>query len=273
MIISNLTGGLGNQMFQYAFGRYQAIKNGTKLKLHFTNALFNTQYTYELGVFKIKADIATHEDLKKVNVLGNRIINRVLYLCDERFGIQLNRHIITQKYPYKFDSNYLNIKDNSYIQGFWSDERYFKTIENILRSEFTLKKELDEKNRQILGEIEKSNSISIHVRRGDYVTHKSNAKNIGFVGLEYYETAIKEIKKSISHPLFFVFSNDIVWCRENLAPLSKNMHFISHNSGRNSYKDLILMSSCKHNIIANSTFSWWGAWLNTNKNKLRISPS
>ena len=270
MIIVNLTGGLGNQMFQYAFGRLIAIKHKTDLKLHFTNALFNTQRSYELDVFNIHATIATQQDLQKLGVAQSRVVNRLLFLLDNQYGIQFNPHIITQRYPYGFDSKYLAIKDNSYIQGYWTDERYFKGIEQVIRSEFTPKKKLDEKNQKILKHIQNTQAISIHVRRGDYITNKNNAKVFGFLGLDYYETKIKKIKNSVSNPVFFVFSDDILWCKENLSPLTKDIVYVDHNKGKDAYKDMLLMSACKHNIIANSTFSWWGGWLNLHKNNINI---
>lgn len=270
MIIVNLTGGLGNQMFQYAFGKYLAQKHNANLKLHFTNALFNIQRSYELDVFNISASMATKEDLQKFGIIQNRVFNRLLYLFDERFGIQFNKHIVTQRFPYIFNSKYLSIKNNSYIQGYWADERYFKGIENVLRKEFTLKKKLDEKNLDILKQIQKTNSVSIHVRRGDYVTNKANI--LKFIGLDYYINSIKKIKKSVPNPVFFVFSDDIPWCKQNLNSLMDDVYYIDHNKGKDSYKDLLLMSACKHNIIANSTFSWWGVWLNPFINKRIICP-
>lgn len=265
MIIVNLTGGLGNQMFQYAFGRTIAVRHNTILKLHFTNALFNTKRSYELDVFNINATIATQEDLRKFGVVQNQVMNRVLYLLDERYGIQFNPHIITQRYPYGFDSKYFAIKDNSYIQGYWANERYFNEIKNIIRKEFTPKTKLDVRNQKILKHIQNTQSVSVHVRRGDYITNKKNAEVFGFLGLDYYITAINKIKKAVSHPIFFVFSDDIFWCKENLSPLAEDIYYIDHNKGKEAYKDMVLMSTCKHNIIANSTFSWWGRWLNLHK--------
>ena len=271
MIIVNLTGGLGNQMFQYAFGKTIATKNNTSLKTYFTTALFNTQREYELDVFNISASLATKKDLQKLGVIQNRVINRALYLLDERYGIQLNRHIVTQRYPYDYNPEYLSIEDDSYIQGYFSDERYFKVIENIIRKEFIPKKELDERNKKILKKIKASQSVSIHVRRTDYITNKRNIPQ--FIGLDYYIDSIKKINSKVSNPVFFVFSDDISWCKENLTDLLNNVHFVNHNKGKNAYKDILLMSECKHNIIANSTFSWWGGWLNKNKNKICIKPS
>jgi len=272
MIIINLTGGLGNQMFQYAFGKTIAIKHNTDLKLHFTNALLNTQRSYQLDIFNISSSVATNKDLKKLGIIQNRIVNRLQYLLDERYRIQFNKHIVTQKFPYCFDPKYLTIKDDSYIQGNWSDENYFIEIKDIIRKEFTSKKKLDEKNQKILKHIQETHSVSIHVRRGDYITNKANAQTFGFIGLHYYVNAIEKINKTVSNPVFFVFSDDILWCKANLTPLTNNIHYIDHNKGKDAYKDLLLMSACKHNIIANSTFSWWGGWLNTNSNKIVIKP-
>jgi len=269
MIIVNLTGGLGNQMFQYAFGKAIATKLKADLKLHFTDALFNTKRLYALDVFNISASIATPEDLKKFNIIQNCVINRVQYLVAERLGVQFNKHIITQRYPYVFDNKYLSIKDNSYIQGFWQDTRYFNEIEQILKKEFTPKKRFDEVNQKILKQIQESESVSIHVRRGDLITNNTNSQ---FVGLHYYINSINKFKKLLRNPFFFVFSDDITWCKANLALLIDKIKFIDHNNESNSYIDLILMSNCKHNIVANSTFSLWGAWLNKKKNKIVIKP-
>lgn len=270
MIIVNLTGGLGNQMFQYAFGKTIAMRHNTNLKLHFTNALFNTQRSYELDIFNISASLATRKDLQKLGVMQNRVINRLLYLFDERYKIQFNKHIVTQRYPYDYNLSYLSVKNDSYIQGNWTDERYFKEIENIIRKEFTAKKRLDGINQKILKQIQSSTSVSIHVRRTDYITNKGGL--LKFIGLDYYVKSIKKIKSVVSDPVFFVFSDDIPWCKENLSQLLNTAHFIDHNKGRDAYKDILLMSSCKHNIIANSTFSWWGGWMNENKNKICITP-
>ncbi len=270
MIIINLTGGLGNQMFQYAFGRYLSLKSKTELKYNFTNALFNIQRSFELNVFNISATEASSVDLKRFGVIQSRVINRLLYLLDERYGIQFNERIVTQKYPYTFDPIYKNIGNELYVQGYWANERFFNSIESTLRKDFTLKEELDKKNQNILKQIQKQVSVSVHVRRTDYITNKTNM--LKFIGLEYYINSIEKLKKSIFNPVFFVFSDDIPWCKKNLNTVSNNIHYIDHNTGKNSYKDLILMSACQHNIIANSTFSWWGSWLNQNKNKIIIKP-
>lgn len=270
MIVSALTGGLGNQMFQYAFGRCISIKNKTSLKIHFVNALFNTARQYDLDKFNIKCQKATNEDLSNAGVFRSKVLNRVAYLIDERLGIQFNKSIVTQKYPYKFEKKYLKIRDNSYIQGFWNDERYFGGIEGYLRKEFTLKNKLDSRNDHVVKKIKSVNSISVHIRRGDYV---SNIRNLYlYTKKEYFINSMRSISNKISKPVFYFFSDDIAWCRKNFSSLNYKMKFIEHNTGENSYLDLHLMSNCKHNIIANSTFSWWASWLNKNPKKIIIKP-
>lgn len=265
MIIINLTGGLGNQMFQYAFGRYLSIKNKTELKYHFTNALFNTQRHFALNVFNIAATEATPADLKAFGIVQNRYINRIFYLLAERFGINFNYHIVTQRYPYTFEESLRETMNNRYIQGFFADERYFKGIETILDHDFTPLQVLDSMNLKIIKEIKKHESVSVHIRRGDFITYKS------YIGDEYYKTAVKKIQNKIKEPFFYFFSDEIDWCKKNFSFL-KNVRFIDNNQGKKAYLDLVLMSYCKHNIIANSTFSWWGAKLNHNKKSILISP-
>jgi len=269
MIIINLTGGLGNQMFQYAFGRYLSIKHKTELKYHFTNALFNTQRGFALDIFNIQATEATRKDLEMFGIMQNIYFNRILYLLDDRYHIQFNSHIVTDRFPYTFNGLFRNTSNNAYLQGYWADERYFEGIEKFLHEDFTLKDKLDVMNQKIIEQMKKTNSVSIHVRRGDYITNKANIPK--FLGASYYLDAIKKIEKKEENPFYFIFSDDIAWCRKQFTQLN-NVLFVSHNTGINSYKDMILMSNCKHNIIANSTFSLWGAWINSNKNKLITKP-
>lgn len=269
MIVINLTGGLGNQMFQYAFGKYLSSRHKTELKYHFTNALFNTQRSFALDVFNIKASEATDVDLGNFGIFKNRYINRFQYLLDTRWGVKLNKNIVTQRYPYIFENSLRLIPNNKYVQGYFTDEQYFKGIEGTLRRDFTSKNPLDQTSIKLIKKMNEVDSISIHVRRGDLITNSSNAQ---FLGLNYYINAINNLSKRVDNPHYFVFSDDIPWCKENLSSLAKNINFIDHNKGLGAYKDLILISHCKCNIIANSTFSWWGAWLNEYKNKIIIKP-
>lgn len=268
MIIINLTGGLGNQMFQYAAGRALSLKLKRSLKLHFTNALFNTQRKYELDVFNIQANQVTDANLKKIGAFKNTILNRLVYLIEQRFNVKLQKNVFTEKLGNGFDTGFSNIVDNSYIQGYFANEKYFTDIEATLRKDLTFKNKLDNKNLHWAEIIRHVESVSLHVRRSDYITNKTGPK---FIGLNYYIDAIKKIEEKIKNPVFFVFSDDLSWTKQNLE-FKHKAYFIDNNQGNDSYKDMLLMSVCKHNIIANSSFSWWGGWLNTNRNKIIIKP-
>ena len=154
--------------------------------------------------------------------------------------------------------------------GYYQNERYFKDIENIIRKEFTLKNSLSESAEKIYSDIKnKPDSVSVHIRRGDYISDPSANANHGTCSVEYYENALSIIRKKVKSPTFFIFSDDISWVKENLK--IENAIYVS-NPEIKDYEELILMSKCKHNIIANSSFSWWGAWLNQNSNKIVIGP-
>ena len=268
MIITNLTGGLGGQMFQYAAGRALSLKLKTPLKLHFTNALFNTQRQYGLDVFNIQAHLAADPDLKKIGVFRNSVINRLTYLIEQRFNVKLQKNVFTEKINIGFDPVFFEIRDNFYVQGYFANEKYFKNTETIIRKDFTFKNQLDTKNQKWANMIKNLKSVSIHIRRGDYITNKTEPK---FIGLDYYIKAIRTIENKVKNPTYFIFSDDIVWGKQYLK-LKNISYFVDNNHGKDSYKDMQLMSLCKHNIVANSTFSWWGSWLNTNKNKVIIKP-
>lgn len=172
------------------------------------------------------------------------------------------------KSPLYFDPNIFKDKGNTYYWGYWQNERYFSNISDQIRSDFTFRNRFSEKNVWIKDMINSTNSVSIHIRRGDYVDHPRHG---GICDTEYYHKAIKYIDTKILTATYFVFSNDIAWCKNNLD--IANCYYIDWNKGEESYIDMQLMSLCQHNIIANSSFSWWGAWLNNNSHKIVISPS
>lgn len=266
MIIVKVTGGLGNQMFQYALYKSLKIK-GNDVRLDPTS-YYNVKKEhngYELEkVFDIHPNNAKQSEIDKFDENNINILRRIKrkLLGDTKFIYDTNEYV--------FNENLYKLK-NSYLNGYWQSINYFKDIESELREDFTFKNELDIKNLEILNEIENSNSVSIHIRRGDYMSPQ-NFKIYGNIATEeYYKESIRIIEEKIENPTFFVFSNDMEWVKENIKINSKAF-YIDINSGDDSYKDMQLMSNCKHNIIANSSFSWWGAWLNENKNKIVIAP-
>lgn len=265
MIIVRVIGGLGNQMFQYAlYKKLQVIGKKVKLDISgFNNYKLHNGYELE-RIFNIKPSIATEAEINKLNDNKTNFIYKIkrkvvgrkkTHYCEENF---------------KFDKE-IYINDNMYLDGYWQTEKYFEDIRDEILVDFSYQFEGDKKNETILQDIKKTNSVSIHIRRGDYVKDKEVFKIYGGITTsEYYQLAINAICKRVENPRFFIFSNDIEWVKSNLR--INNSCFIEHNSGLDSYKDLFLMSMCKHNIIANSSFSWWGAWLNQNENKTVIVP-
>lgn len=261
MIITKLKGGLGNQMFQYAIGRHLAYKNRTELKLDISGFKSYKLRKYGLGCFNIVEDFTNNLDVKIFNF--KRKLN---------VSSKLNKNTLyTEKVKSKFDPEVLKCKGNIYLAGYWQSEKYFKDIEDIVRQDLTLKCPLMGKNKTIAKQIDGCNSISLHVRRGDYISSPSVNEILGVCQPEYYYRAVKYITKKIRKPVFFVFSDEIGWAKKNLK-LPYPVIYVDHDGSGKDYEDLALMASCKHNIIVNSTFSWWGAWLNSNKNKIVVAP-
>jgi hypothetical protein len=259
MITNNIGGGLGNQMFQYAVARCLSVKYNTKLALdvrfYINTPKSDTPREFLLNTFQIKAD--------KIISKTNKVIKVVRFLS-RLFLRPLNDD--QQIYLFNF---LLKIKLPVYLTRHFQREKYFLEIRDILLREFTLKQPLKSIPRELLIKIEDyKNSVSIHVRRTDALDFKNPYK--GICNLDYYNKAIILLKKKISNPFFFVFSDDIEWCKENFN-FSDPVCFVSGPDVKD-YEELILMSRCKNNIIANSTFSWWGAWLNQNNDKIVIAP-
>ena len=177
---------------------------------------------------------------------------------------------IVQEPHYHFSADFFKIKKDAYLQGYWQSEKYFYDIRDILLNELTLKFDPDRDNKKHLKDIINSESVSIHVRRGDYVKNPHTRAYHGICSLDYYKRALKKIGSLVENPKYYVFSDDPDWTKENLKIKGKVV-FIINNSNKE-YEDLRLMRACKHNIIANSTFSWWGAWLGEYKNKIVIAP-
>lgn len=263
MIITKLNGGLGNQLFQYSFGRYLSEKNKDILKLDIQGlekTTKDTQRKFLLNKFNISSSIGEPTEIKKMKYPFG-------FLSKIKRGLDVK---IFRKFYINFEPKLLTLKGDVYLAGFFQSENYFKEIESIIRKEFTLKDPLSPSAQTYADQITQiQDAISIHIRRGDYVSNSSANKYFGTCDLTYYERAISKIKESITSPNFFIFSDDIEWVKEHLK--IEGAVYVS-NPNLSEYEELILMSYCAHNIIANSTFSWWGAWLNQNPNKIVIAP-
>jgi hypothetical protein len=262
MIIVKINGGLGNQMFQYALYRSLKQINNDIVKLDLNEVRnYNLHNGYELEkVFNnLKIEEATDKEI--IKLIGNKgLISKIV----RKFK---------KSYFYSEDLNFnpdvLKFK-KKYIWGYWQCEAYFQCITEILKNEFKFKQFDDKLNIQLEDICKKENCVSVHIRRGDYLSEENKHIYGGICEEEYYKKAIDFIREKVQNPKFIVFSNDISWCKKTFG--NDNFIYVDWNTGENSYKDMQLMSYCKHNIIANSSFSWWGAWLNSNKNKIVISP-
>lgn len=272
MIIVKLIGGLGNQMFQYAAGRYLAY-------LHQTELLMDTGYLekdpaeaytkrhLELGVFSIDLRIADKKDIERFNIEGSNKYSRTL----QRKLPILFTNLYVAESGTTYHKEFLSYPANTYLDGFWQSERYFKPIESVLVSDFVLKDPLNKENKEWLKKIENAESVSMHIRRGDYISNAGSQAHHGSLDMDYYKKALERIKEKHKTIEVFVFSDDLEWCKANLN-ISETLHFVDANQQQNRHLDLFLMSHCKHNIIANSSFSWWAAWLNRNEHKTVIAP-
>lgn len=272
MVISNIIGGLGNQMFQYAAGRALALRNNTELRLDisgFENYALHQGFELQ-SVFSCANRIASSDDMK--GVLGwqsSPWIRRIL--SRPAFAPLRRKELLFEPYFWYWDG--INqAPSNSYLMGYWQSEKYFGDHAATIRSDFAFRRPLDSLNENIIQKIEASDAVSLHIRRGDYAKNPKTLSVHGLCSLDYYRAAIELVSSRIGSAHFFIFSDDIEWVRQNLI-LDFPCEFIDHNKGQESYKDMQLMSLCRHHIIANSSFSWWGAWLNPLPEKIVVAPS
>lgn len=274
MVVVRIMGGLGNQLFEYAAGRRLAMVNNNSLKLDVSNYETSPR-PYRLDRFSIVEDIASDSEVKRLTGRSSRNtmparIGRRLSRYAQRFQSSQKTSVI-KECSTGFHPEVLSAAGDAYLDGYWQSELYFKDIEDVIRKELTLKDTPDSVNRGAGTAISECESISLHVRRGDYVSNPLFNEVHGICPLDYYHAAIKLLVEKVENPHFFVFSDDLEWTKENLK-LDYPAAYMDHNGEEKDYEDLHLMSLCKHHIIANSSFSWWGAWLCSNPNKVVIAP-
>ena len=264
MHIVKFQGGLGNQMFQYAlYRKFQSMGYDTYADLyHYRQKKYETR-PLQLSVFGIDLREADRADV--IQLSGNE---------DRWFDIVWLKHIGKRTYYREKDISYKEEiwkMTNGYFHGFWQSEKYFYDIEDILRNEFVLSDtvQFDLVNRQMQLKIkEDQKAVSVHIRRGDYL---ENPMYGGICTEEYYKKAIDYIKQPVENAKFYLFSNDMPYVQDRFR--GEEFVYVENNSEDKGYIDLYLMSLCKHHIIANSSFSWWGAWLNAAKSKIVVAPS
>ena len=263
MIGIRLIGGLGNQMFQYAAAKSLAKKLNTDVIIDTRAFKVYKLHKYLLNNLQISSREATESEYKK-HRLYMRLPSKIL----QKIGLNF---IWYNEKSYSFDKNLRKLRGNYFLSGYFQSEKYFRDIADILEKEFNPRQKINEKNLIYLQKVQSQNSVMLHIRRGDYVKNNANLSFHGLCSIKYYKKAISKIKKTIKNPKFFVFSDDLNWAKLNFGD---NKSFIYVEGNKNSPEmDLMIMKNCKNHIIANSSFSWWGAWLGNNKNKIVISPS
>ena len=269
MKIVKILGGLGNQMFQYAF--YLAVKHEhpeeeTKIDILCFNG-YPLHNGFELErVFGIKAPTANIKDLCKVYYpyFHYRLWQVGKYLLPKR------KTVFQESLEAKYEPDILYNEKDCYYEGYWQNEKYFRNIKSEILKVFK-PRHINTKSKELANKLIYKQSASIHIRRGDYVTHRWFG---GICDISYYKRAISKLDSRKSIDVYCIFSNDISWCKKNIAPLinNKEIIYVDWNKKEESHLDIYLMSLCNHNIIANSSFSWWGAWLNKHKDKTVICP-
>lgn len=248
MIIIQISGGLGNQMFQYAAARRMAELLNSPLKLDILGYQSDPFRSYGLNHLCITGMIASEEEIFWIKSINHR-----------------------KEKAFCFEPEILSLSADVYLEGYWQSEKYFQDIAPIIRREFTVKESLDSRNIDLAAEIMESEAIAIHIRRGDYVKNPMIHYLHGICPLDYYYQAVAMVTAVVSEPHFFVFSDDWEWAQENLK-LNYPVTFVTINGPEKDYQDLRLISLCKHQIIANSSFSWWGACLSSNPQQMVFAP-
>ena len=269
-LIVRIRGGLGNQLFGYAFGRKISIETKAILILDGTTSFVKYDKIYkrffELDKFKTKFTLANNKyQLHPFEKIKRNILKCYSYFQD------FEDKIYIENFKFAYDSRFNQMKSKKirFLDGMWQSEKYFSSIKSLLQNEIDLKSPFDNDNRKILKKIYETNSVSIHIRFFD----KIESDQYHNLDAGYYSRSINKILTNVSDPVFFIFSDNPNKIKYKINTKNIKYHIVDINKkSEDNYKDLILMKNCKHNIIANSTFSWWAAWLNKNKNKIVICP-
>lgn len=267
MIVVKIWEGLGNQMFQYAYAKSLQITTGQRVCLdveHCNESIRDGRRTprkYELDYFRITLPTIRNVEKHYFYLNEKQSINRVIKELAKR-NLFPYRYYEEQSIVYK--SDLLKVHGNLYLQGWFQNQDYFKNSADIIRRDFKLKKQIGipEKLRQLL---KMPNTVSVHIRRGDY------KKLSNVLPIEYYQKAVDLIQEKVEHPLFLVFSDEIEWAMQNFI-IQEPCYFVNRERILEDYEELMVMKHCRHHIIANSTYSWWGAWLGDNLDKIVIGP-
>jgi hypothetical protein len=266
MVIVKINHGLGNQLFQYATGRSLARQLGTRLILD-TSAYSSSSFRqYKLNHFGISQPTLNSLARFAIRKLRRRALAPIRLLA-QNFGII---RLVKDK-ERGFDKTLPDQGKNLHLEGFWQSERYFADLRETLLTELTLPAPTQPEARRMWARMNEEISVCVHIRRGDYVSTKHGQTHWVTCGLEYYAAAMAYLGERVAGAKYYFFSDDPVWVQANFTPAT-NRVFVTSPTARSDIEDFSLMMNCRHFIIANSTFSWWAAWLGKQPDKLVIAP-
>jgi hypothetical protein len=270
-VYTSLSGGLGNQMFQYAAGRALALRRNSRLRLDISAfASYDLHRAFELQrIFACPAEIASASDVEQL--LGWQSLPVFRRLMAHPTFASLRRDAFAVEPHFHYWPGINKVPQDCYLFGYWQSEKYFLDQAPTIRADFAFSTPMSSKNKKIADTMAHGNAVSLHVRRGDFANNPHTHAIHGLCTPDYYRAAIRYMAEQIENPLFFIFSDDMNWVKDQLKP-DFPCQYVEHNIGAESYNDLRLMSLCRHHIIANSSFSWWGAWLAANPSKIVIAP-
>ena len=266
MIIAEIFAGLGNQMFQYAAARAVAGQLGVPLKLNTNGFRSDALRQFELHHFRISAGIATDREIDAFMNPRETVYERVV----NRLKPAVQRRQVIREQHCRYENELAEATTHTYLFGHWQSEWYFRSQAAVIRRDFTFAQPAQGANQAFEEQIRRTpNAVSLHIRRTDYLDHPLMYP----CPVDYYQAAIETVRARTGTPHFFVFSDDPAWTRQHIRiPEPCGVTYVTHNQRESSYEDLRLMRSCAHHIISNSTFAWWGAWLNASPGKLVVAP-
>jgi hypothetical protein len=262
VIIVKIQGGLGNQLFQYAAARRLALQHSTTLKVDLGTYRNDSLRDFELSKFHTEMSAASTEEVRALKAEGSwqRFRSRLTPYSRRRFYKEPHFH---------YDARFPELGPQVYLQGYFQSAAYFAPVAENIRAEFRFRNEVIAPVQEHVDDLLQGNSVALHIRRGDYKNPETE-KVHGILRPEYYLQATRLISDRLPDARFFLFTDDAAWVKQHFdlpgAQLVSNIYTQNH------YQDLYLMSRCRHQVIANSSFSWWGAWLNPNPGKLVIAP-
>jgi hypothetical protein len=270
MIVSRLIGGLGNQMFQYAAARALADRTGSEVVLDVSDFASYTVHRYALDAMRIRAQVRGAPAVTAVPQ-ARPFARKAKALWRRLVPARAQAVPTYRERSFAFDPGVASQRPPVQLEGYWQSEKYFRDAADAIRADFTLGTEPDAANRAMLERMQGTCAVSLHVRRGDYVTNPTAAAFHGSCSPDYYRQAVDHIAGRCGPLTLFVFSDDQEWVRQNMQFAHPTVHVDCNPPERGAW-DMHLMKHCHHHVVANSSFSWWGAWLNPSPDKIVVAP-